>query len=100
MNELYIHVYRDKSGRPFTESAQVSFIESLQELDDYHDTWTKSGFTYVSTLVKRLPQGAEDGPQYEEIDMMDRLDEFRRLVGEERTDPTMIIASAYPGGKL
>ena len=101
MNEIYIHVYEDKHGRPFTESAQVTFLDSLQELDDYHDTWTGHGYTYITTLIKRAPQGSESGPQYGERDMMDALTDFRREIAAERFNaPGDIYASAFPGGKL
>ena len=99
MSELYIHVYGDKNGQPFTESAQVTFVDSLQELDDYHDTWTNCGFTYLTTLIKRLPQGHETGLQLEERDMMDALADFRRLIAEERADNRK-LADDRAGGLL
>ena len=99
MNELYIHVYRDKHGRPFTESAQTTFLDSLQELDDYHDTWAKHGYTYLTTIIKRAPQGREEGPQLEERDMMEARADFRREIQAERADNRR-LADYRPGGWL
>lgn len=99
MSEIYIHVYEDPQGRPFTESAQRTFLDSLQELDDYHDTWTGHGYTYLFTMIKRLPQGSEEGTQYEERDMMDALADFRREIQAERADNRK-LANYRAGGWL
>ena len=100
MNELYIHVYEDRQGRPFTESAQTTFLESLQDLDDWHDARIALvGVNYVTTLIKRAPQGSEEGYQLEERDRMDALADFRHEIQAERADNRK-LANYRPGGWL